>query len=52
MGFVTARLADLPKPPAPSQMDGMGVPLVILDSILGWFSSDLAIDLGTANTLV
>jgi rod shape-determining protein MreB len=25
---------------------------VILDSILGWFSSDLAIDLGTANTLV
>jgi len=25
---------------------------VILDTILGWFSSDLAIDLGTANTLV
>ena len=25
---------------------------MILDSILGWFSSDLAIDLGTANTLV
>jgi rod shape-determining protein MreB len=25
---------------------------VILDPILGWFSSDLAIDLGTANTLV
>jgi len=25
---------------------------VILDSILGWFSNDLAIDLGTANTLV
>jgi rod shape-determining protein MreB len=25
---------------------------VILDRILGWFSSDLAIDLGTANTLV
>jgi rod shape-determining protein MreB len=25
---------------------------VILDSVLGWFSSDLAIDLGTANTVV
>ncbi len=25
---------------------------MILDKILGWFSSDLAIDLGTANTLV
>jgi rod shape-determining protein MreB len=25
---------------------------VILDQILGWFSNDLAIDLGTANTLV
>ena len=25
---------------------------MILDAILGWFSSDLAIDLGTANTLV
>ena len=25
---------------------------MILDSILGWFSNDLAIDLGTANTLV
>jgi rod shape-determining protein MreB len=25
---------------------------VILDHILGWFSNDLAIDLGTANTLV
>jgi rod shape-determining protein MreB len=25
---------------------------LILDAILGWFSSDLAIDLGTANTLV
>jgi len=25
---------------------------VILDSIFGWFSNDLAIDLGTANTLV
>jgi len=25
---------------------------VILDAVLGWFSSDLAIDLGTANTLV
>ena len=25
---------------------------VILDSILGWFSNDLAIDLGTANTVV
>ena len=25
---------------------------MLLDSILGWFSSDLAIDLGTANTLV
>ncbi|MGB6378040.1 MAG: rod shape-determining protein, partial [Syntrophobacteria bacterium] len=25
---------------------------MILDPILGWFSSDLAIDLGTANTLV
>jgi rod shape-determining protein MreB len=25
---------------------------VLLDPILGWFSSDLAIDLGTANTLV
>jgi rod shape-determining protein MreB and related proteins len=29
-----------------------GVPSVIFDTILGWFSSDLAIDLGTANTLV
>jgi rod shape-determining protein MreB len=29
-----------------------GVTPVILDPILGWFSSDLAIDLGTANTLV
>jgi rod shape-determining protein MreB len=26
--------------------------IVLLDSILGWFSNDLAIDLGTANTLV
>jgi len=25
---------------------------MILDSILGWFSNDLAVDLGTANTLV
>ena len=25
---------------------------MILDSVLGWFSSDLAIDLGTANTLI
>ncbi|MEZ4215968.1 MAG: rod shape-determining protein [Myxococcota bacterium] len=25
---------------------------MILDTVLGWFSSDLAIDLGTANTLV
>ena len=25
---------------------------MILDAILGWFSSDLAIDLGTANTVV
>src|SRR5437667_4143994 len=25
---------------------------MILDSILGWFSNDLAIDLGTANTLI
>ena len=25
---------------------------MILDTLLGWFSSDLAIDLGTANTLV
>ena len=25
---------------------------MILDAVLGWFSSDLAIDLGTANTLV
>jgi rod shape-determining protein MreB len=25
---------------------------VILDPILGWFSNDLAIDLGTANTVV
>ncbi|MEE2665623.1 MAG: rod shape-determining protein [Myxococcota bacterium] len=25
---------------------------VILDTVLGWFSSDLAIDLGTANTLI
>jgi rod shape-determining protein MreB len=25
---------------------------MVLDTILGWFSSDLAIDLGTANTLV
>jgi rod shape-determining protein MreB len=25
---------------------------VIFDAILGWFSSDLAIDLGTANTVV
>ena len=25
---------------------------MILDSIAGWFSHDLAIDLGTANTLV
>ena len=25
---------------------------MILNSIMGWFSSDLAIDLGTANTLV
>jgi rod shape-determining protein MreB len=31
---------------APEELD------VILDSILGWFSSDLAIDLGTANTVV
>jgi rod shape-determining protein MreB len=29
-----------------------GVQSVILDPILGWFSNDLAIDLGTANTLV
>jgi len=27
-------------------------PKLILDAVLGWFSSDLAIDLGTANTLV
>jgi rod shape-determining protein MreB len=26
--------------------------IVILDAILGWFSNDLAIDLGTANTVV
>ena len=25
---------------------------MIIDTVLGWFSSDLAIDLGTANTLV
>ncbi len=25
---------------------------MILDPILGWFSNDLAIDLGTANTVV
>ena len=25
---------------------------MIFDTVLGWFSSDLAIDLGTANTLV
>ena len=25
---------------------------MILDTMLGWFSNDLAIDLGTANTLV
>ena len=25
---------------------------MILDPVLGWFSNDLAIDLGTANTLV
>ena len=25
---------------------------MILNSILGWFSNDLAVDLGTANTLV
>jgi rod shape-determining protein MreB len=25
---------------------------VIFDSVLGWFSNDLAIDLGTANTVV
>ena len=25
---------------------------MLLDSIAGWFSHDLAIDLGTANTLV
>ncbi|MCZ6468110.1 MAG: rod shape-determining protein, partial [Candidatus Dadabacteria bacterium] len=25
---------------------------MILDAILGWFSNDLAVDLGTANTLV
>ena len=25
---------------------------MFLDPILGWFSNDLAIDLGTANTLV
>jgi len=25
---------------------------VVLNSIFGWFSSDLAIDLGTANTLI
>ena len=25
---------------------------LIIDTVLGWFSSDLAIDLGTANTLV
>ncbi|MBW1884546.1 MAG: rod shape-determining protein, partial [Deltaproteobacteria bacterium] len=24
----------------------------MIDTVLGWFSSDLAIDLGTANTLV
>ena len=35
--------------PRNSVLEGAGV---ILDSILGWFSSDLAIDLGTANTLV
>ena len=25
---------------------------MIFDSVLGWFSNDLAIDLGTANTVV
>jgi rod shape-determining protein MreB len=28
------------------------ISVMILDSVLGWFSSDLAIDLGTVNTLV
>ena len=32
--------------------EGQGDSDVILDTVLGWFSSDLAIDLGTANTLV
>ena len=32
---------------------GRGIPRPMLfDSLLGWFSSDLAIDLGTANTLI
>ena len=30
----------------------LGESVVILDPILGWFSNDLAIDLGTANTIV
>ena len=25
---------------------------MVIDSLLGWFSNDLAIDLGTANTLI
>src|SRR5262249_26135138 len=35
---------------ASAQRSGGGA--VILDPILGWFSNDLAIDLGTANTVV
>src|SRR5210317_1888089 len=30
----------------------MEVSVMLLDPIIGWFSNDLAIDLGTANTLV
>src|SRR5258706_3037346 len=32
--------------------DGEGGRSVVLNSIFGWFSNDLAIDLGTANTLI
>jgi rod shape-determining protein MreB and related proteins len=34
------------------KLGGKGVHAVVLNSILGWFSNDLAIDLGTANTLI
>src|SRR4051812_11217402 len=38
--------------PAVSWREGRGARAMILDSILGLFSNDLAIDLGTANTLI